>query len=101
MADFGGGDLDLDGFRTEVRSWLADTFPAALKGKGALASAEVSASDPDLKAWRKAICEKGWATPTWPKAYGGGGLSPQQARVLSQEMAKAGAFNPLMFGMGV
>jgi alkylation response protein AidB-like acyl-CoA dehydrogenase len=52
-------------------------------------------------AWRKAIGEKGWATPTWPTEYGGGGLSVAQARVLQQEMAKAGAFNPLMFGMGI
>ena len=55
----------------------------------------------DLAQWRKAIGEKGWATPTWPAQYGGGGLSGPQARVLQQEMAKAQAFNPLLFGMGV
>ena len=39
---------------------------------------------------------KGWATPTWPTEYGGGGLSAAQARVLQQEMARAGAFNPML-----
>jgi alkylation response protein AidB-like acyl-CoA dehydrogenase len=33
--------------------------------------------------------------------YGGGRLSPQEARVLAQEMGRLGAFNPLTAGMGV
>ena len=99
MADF-GGDVGLEEFRSEARAWIEANFPASLKGHGMMAYAE-GEPPADLKAWRKAIGEKGWATPTWPTAYGGGGLSPQQARVLQQEMARAGAFNPLMFGMGV
>ena len=100
MADF-GTDVELEEFRAEARKWLAANFPPALKGKAMLASAEISQTDPDLTLWRKRIGEKGWATPTWPAEYGGGGLSPAQARVLSQEMAKIGAFNPMHFGMGV
>ncbi|MBR7620583.1 acyl-CoA dehydrogenase family protein [Phenylobacterium sp. 20VBR1] len=100
MADF-GGDLDLEEFRGEAKTWLEANFPASLKGKGFLAATEVTTTNAELKAWRKAIGLKGWATPTWPAEYGGGGLSPQHARVLAQEMAKIGAFNPLMFGMGV
>jgi alkylation response protein AidB-like acyl-CoA dehydrogenase len=100
MADF-GGEVELEQFRDEARAWLQANFPAALAGKAFLASVEVTTTHSDLKAWRKAIGAKGWATPTWPAEYGGGGLTPQQARVLTQEMAKIGAFNPLMFGMGV
>ncbi len=100
MADF-GSDLELEDFRAEARAWIEANFPPALKGKAALATAEVTTSNADLKAWRKAIGLKGWATPTWPAEYGGGGLSVLQARALSQEMAKLGAFNPMMFGMGV
>src|SRR5687768_17512190 len=100
MADF-GADIDLEAFREEARACLEANFPASLKGKSALANAEVRSNEPDLVAWRKAMGEKGWGTPTWPTEYGGGGLSPQQARVLLQEMTKVGAFNPLMFGMGV
>jgi len=100
MADF-GGDTDLEAFRQEARAWLEANFPASLKGKGSLATSEVRSDEPDLAAWRKAMGAKGWGTPTWPKEYGGGGLSPQQARVLLQEMTRIGAFNPLMFGMGV
>lgn len=100
MADF-GKDIGLEDFRAEARAWLEANFPPSLKGQGALASTEVTTTHPELRAWRKAIGEKGWATPTWPAEYGGGGLSPQEARVLGQEMAKLGAFNPMMFGMGV
>src|SRR3954464_12425169 len=100
MADF-GADTDLEAFRQEARTWLEANFPPALKGKAALASSEVRSDEPELVKWRKAIGAKGWATPTWPAEYGGGGLSPAPARVLNQEMGRIGAFNPLMFGMGI
>jgi len=100
MAD-AGADLELETFRTEARGWLEANFPKSLKGKGALAWAEDPQSGADLKLWRERIGAKGWATPTWPEAYGGGGLSVAKARVLQQEMGRAGAFNPLMFGMGI
>ena len=98
MADF-GADVELEDFRTEAAQWLKANFPPALAGKAMMGTDRHG--DGDIAAWRKAIGAKGWATPTWPAEYGGGGLSPAQARVLSQEMAKIGAFNPLMFGMGV
>src|SRR3954470_343622 len=98
MADF-GADVELEDFRAEAAAWLKENFPPALAGKAALSTDRHGSGD--IAKWRKAIGEKGWATPTWPAEYGGGGLSPAQARVLGQEMAKIGAFNPLMFGMGV
>jgi alkylation response protein AidB-like acyl-CoA dehydrogenase len=52
------------------------------------------------EAWRKAVGSKGWGTPTWPKQYGGGGLSSAEARVIQQEFGRAGAYNPIG-GMGV
>ena len=102
MADF-GGDLELEDFRAEARTWLEENFPASLKGKAALSMAMMEGLKPegDLLLWKQRIGAKGWGTPTWPAEYGGGGLTPMQARVLQQEMAKAGAFNPLTFGMGV
>jgi alkylation response protein AidB-like acyl-CoA dehydrogenase len=99
MADFGGGDLDA--FRTEVRDWIAANFPASLKGKpNPMMREERSNPSPDQEAWRKAVGAKGWGTPTWPAEYGGGGLSAAQGRIVQQEIAKAGAYNPIG-GMGV
>ncbi|MBL8553788.1 MAG: acyl-CoA dehydrogenase family protein [Phenylobacterium sp.] len=95
MADFGGPDLA--GFRTEVRDWLSANFPSALAGKGAPEGRELT---PDQDAWRRAMGDRGWGVPTWPKAYGGGGLSKAEARVVSEEMAAIGAYNPIG-GMGV
>ncbi|TPG43016.1 acyl-CoA dehydrogenase [Sphingomonas koreensis] len=92
----------IEAFRAEARSWLAAHFPPSLKGKDNAMSAVEGPSEPsaDEEAWRKAMGEKGWGVPTWPKAYGGGGLSRAEARVLAEEMARAGAWNPIG-GMGV
>src|SRR5579863_7809642 len=97
MADFGG---DIDAFRADAKAWLEANFPASLKGKSAMAYIEdANPDDADIKAWTHAMGEKGWGVPTWPKAYGGGGLSPAEARVLQQEMQRIGAWNPIG-GMG-
>src|ERR1700755_1778351 len=87
----------LDDFRAEVRSFLEANFPPSLKGKGnALASVEGPTREtPEMTAWRVAMGERGWGTPTWPKEYGGGGLSKAEARVLADEMARVGAWNPI------
>jgi alkylation response protein AidB-like acyl-CoA dehydrogenase len=99
MAD---GEVNaLDAFRAEARDWLKENFPPALKGRGALMVAEgLAPTRPDFKAWAQAMGEKGWGTPTWPAAYGGGGLSAAQAKVLQQEMNAIGAWSPIG-GMGV
>jgi alkylation response protein AidB-like acyl-CoA dehydrogenase len=99
MADFGGGDLEA--FRGEVRDWIAANFPASLKGKpNPMMREERASPSPDQEAWRKAMGEKGWGVPTWPKEYGGGGLNAAQGRIVQQELARAGAYNPIG-GMGV
>ena len=99
MAD---GNSTAEGFRAEARDWIASHLPASLKGKpDVYADAMVAgeASTPDMEAWRLALADKGWGAPTWPTQYGGGGLSPKDARVLTEELAKVGAPNP-MAGMG-
>ncbi|MEE1876821.1 acyl-CoA dehydrogenase family protein [Altererythrobacter litoralis] len=95
-------DDDLETFRGEVKAFLKANFPDELKGKGnALRSVDGPTEENEAeKAWRVAMGSRGWGTPTWPKQYGGGGLSKKQARVLEQEMAMAGAWNPIG-GMGV
>ena len=101
MADFGGADLE--GFRTQAREWLEANFPKSLAEdvegqQAALMSPEKPVGDQAL--WKERMGAKGWGTPTWPAAYGGGGLSPAEARVLAQEMAAIGAVNPIG-GMGI
>ena len=103
MADF-GGDAELEAFRGEARAWLAANFPAFLEAGRGFDVRREGGDTPqgDALLWRQRLCAKGWATPAWPEQYGGGGLSAAQARVLQQEMARAGASNPLLAeGMGV
>ena len=99
-------DIDLhseeEAFRTEVQQFLAEKFPEELKGKGNALSA-IEGPDEESEAervWREAMGERGWGVPTWPKEYGGGGLTRKQAAILNEELAKAGAYNPIG-GMGV
>jgi len=100
MADFGG---DIDAFRTEVRDWMEANYPAELRKEGEVPMTEaMMGMKPSAAAltWRQRVGEKGWGVPTWPKAYGGGGLSQAEARVVQQEMGRIGAGNPIQ-GMGV
>ncbi|GAA3790183.1 acyl-CoA dehydrogenase family protein [Qipengyuania pelagi] len=99
-------DIDLhseaEAFRTEVQQFLAENFPAELKGTGNALSA-IEGPDEESEAerqWREAMGARGWGVPTWPKEYGGGGLTRKQAAILNEELAKAGAYNPIG-GMGV
>ena len=87
----------LDAFRSEVRDWLADNFDPALKGRHNPMGMVDGPTDmsPDMAAWRKALGERGFGTPTWAKEYGGAGLSNEEARILSEEMGKIGAYNPI------
>jgi len=91
-----------DAFRAAVRAWLEAHFPPDLKGKDNAMSAidGPTSLSADEAAWKKAMGDKGWGVPSWPAAYGGGGLDPRQARVLQQEMDRIGAWNPIG-GMGV
>lgn len=96
-------EIDLDEFRSTASAWLQTNFPSSLSGDvGAMMRMlEGAALGGDLQLWRRRMGEKGWGTPTWPSQYGGGGLPLAAARVLQQEMARIGAFNPLVHGMGV
>jgi alkylation response protein AidB-like acyl-CoA dehydrogenase len=94
---------DLSAFRREVRGWLAASFPATLAADPALQAVDVHGppnTHADHVAWKRRMGEKGWGVPTWPEAYGGGGLSRAEAAVLAEEMARIGAANPIV-GMSV
>jgi len=105
MADFGA--TDLDAFRTEVRAWLEANYPADLRDPNAKTDPEAvwggrafaGSSDPQ-SVWMRRAAERGLTAPTWPKEYGGGGLTPAQARVVDQEIAK-GRYRPPLLSFGI
>lgn len=52
------------------------------------------------RVWLQRMAERGWTVPTWPLAYGGGGLSQEEAAVLRSEMAALKCRVPLQsFGI--
>jgi alkylation response protein AidB-like acyl-CoA dehydrogenase len=100
MADFGGTELET--FRAEAREWLEANFPQSLTEDPNAPVVIIPGADSDsadAKLWTQRMGAKGWGAPTWPKQYGGGGLTAGEARVLQQEMARIGAYNPIV-GMG-
>ena len=56
--------------------------------------------NPDTKVWMDRCAERGYTVPTWPKEYGGAGMSPEEARVWQQEMRRINA-RPAHVGMGI
>jgi len=96
--------VELETLRSEARAWLEQNFPSVLAADATVHLRSLSEGiQPvgQLALWKQRMGAKGWGTPTWPKAYGGGGLTLQQADVLRQEVGRVGAFNPLLAGMGV
>lgn len=95
---------DLDQFREEVAQWVQNNFPPSLANMkfGFEGDADEDKSA-DLELWRARLAEQGWGAPTWPSEFGGAGLTDPQAKLISQEMHKIGAFNhiPMISGMGV
>jgi alkylation response protein AidB-like acyl-CoA dehydrogenase len=93
----GANSEELSSFRDEVRAWIDENFPASLRDK----LEEYYRGLPrypegdDWKLWKDRVVQKRWGTPAWPVAYGGGGLSTEQARLLEQEYLACGAFNPV------
>ena len=97
--------MDLETFRIEARAWLEANCPPAMRTP--LDEKEVvwGGRDPvfpndDARLWLERMGERGWTAPTWPRAYGGGGLSPAENAVLQEELKRIGARAPLWsFGL--
>jgi len=102
MADFGA---ELDTFRTQTRDWLEANCPASMRTpltaeETPWGGRKFKWKNPDSKLWLDRMAERGWTAPTWPKEYGGGGLTAAQARVLEQELGRIKA-RPALFSFGI
>jgi len=96
---------DLESFRQDVRAWLDANAPASMRTPPRSADevcwgGKKGNYPEDTRRWLATMAERGWTAPTWPREYGGGGLSKDEAKVLAQEMAKLRLRPPLMgFGL--
>jgi alkylation response protein AidB-like acyl-CoA dehydrogenase len=97
---------DLDAFRAEARAWLEENCPQSMRSP--LVSEEdyvwggrnYKFANTDSKLWLERMGAKGWTAPTWPAAYGGGGLSNAENAVLQSELKRINA-RPALFSFGV
>ncbi len=83
---------ELAEFRASTRQWLQENCPPEMR-EPVLTEDDVCWGGRNVvfqneaqKVWLQRMAGRGWTVPTWPREYGGGGLSPAQAKVLAQEM---------------
>ena len=96
---------DLAAFRAETREWLADNCPPSMRtrmvaGEEVNGGSKRQSTNPDAHVWMERMASRGWTVPTWPEAYGGGGLDQARFLVLVEELQRIQARPPLG-GMGV
>ncbi len=91
-------------FRSHVRAWLEDNMPREWTSR-VMASSDVPRPEAYdfLRRWQRRLYEAGFIGLTWPKEYGGRGLTFMEELILHEEMAAAKAppiLNILGVGMG-
>ena len=79
---------DAELFRKRVRQFLDEYLPADWEGIGAIADREEA--DRFVERWRAILAANGFLGVSWPKEYGGAGLSRHEQVVLVEELARAG-----------
>ena len=84
-------------FRREVRDWLEANCPPEMRD-GAAGEDSICWGGTSWtftcaaqKTWLDRCVERGFTVPTWPKAYGGAGLSRDEDKILKEEMQAIGA----------
>jgi alkylation response protein AidB-like acyl-CoA dehydrogenase len=86
----------IEAFRAEARAWLEANCPSEMRTP--VRSEEdycwggrnPSFQSDAKRLWLQRMGERGWTVPTWPREYGGGGLTTAEAAVLQQEMRALG-----------
>lgn len=96
---------DLQSFRATTRAWLEENCPETMRQP--MSEADVCwggrkwvFQSEDQRLWLDRMATRGWTVPEWPQAYGGGGLSGDEAGILKEEMSRINARPPLQsFGI--
>ena len=80
---------EAEAFRVEVRSWLEENLPDGWGQPGYSMTPDQRASFNNE--WTKKLADGGWICASWPKEYGGRGLSIMESVVLNEEFARLNA----------
>lgn len=85
-------------FRQEVRTFIADRLPAAIRDRLRQGHLPDKA---DTVTWQRILAERGWSAPHWPKEYGGAALGQAERLILLDELYRAPAPLPQIFNMNM
>lgn len=85
-------------FQNEVRSFIADNYPAGLRGRQKI---EREYDKEEYQLWHRILAKKGWVAPSWPLEYGGTGWTPAQKFIFTQELARAETIGLMPFGLSM
>jgi len=91
----------LEDFRQDVRRWITANCPPEMckpivsENDLCWAGRHFVFTSHAQRKWLDAMASKGWTAPTWPVRHGGGGLSEDEAKILADELDRAGARAPL------
>lgn len=96
---------ELETFKQEVARWLEENCPASMRRpivseEMVWGSSKLQFLNEDQRLWFERMRDRGWFAPSWPREYGGGGLSPKETRILETEMARLGCRQP-QYNLGV
>ena len=80
---------EAEAFRVEIRRWLEENLPDGWFDEGFELTPEERAEF--NRGWTERLFAGGWICASWPKEYGGRGLSIWENVVLTEEFARAGA----------
>jgi alkylation response protein AidB-like acyl-CoA dehydrogenase len=78
-----------EAFRQEVREWLEYHKPEGLEEMDERAAFMLGMSNPALRSWMQELREGGFLCVSWPKEFGGRGLTGVEVAALNEEFARA------------
>ena len=77
-------DLPDDEFRIKVREFVQANYPPALRNP------PHRLHWPEAKPWYMTLSRQGWLAPSWPREYGGMGLSAAKQLLMMEEFERHG-----------
>jgi len=77
-------------FRQSIRDWIDKNVPSHLKGLRQGIVQGPGLPKETVAPLREALRKEGWLMPSFPKEYGGGGLSTMEMIIFSEEFTRAG-----------
>jgi len=78
---------EAEAYREKIRAFLGEHLPSGWHGIGALDHESARSFTGE---WRSTLYENGLLAPSWPREYGGGGLSPLEQVIVAEEFYRPG-----------